>query len=1061
MLSKNQFETTAAITIALAGILAALLLMQATTTPTALLTAETPQETSKSGQCAGPAESPAVGAATAVAAADDQSPEALFQEKEEDSVNAQRQLQFTEKTASELEIAASGESITISFHSINPAGIVKPAKSNLKEMEESAGFSTDHTVLGSTAHKWGYRFKLPNQEFQAGALVEATSRLTVLDANKGKMQTDFAAISFEDVLAYGFSVETTVLSATSAIVSISKDYKSEGIAPNDWVYIDPTTMLVTEVVSTESTGTSGHPAIAVDDANVYIVWYDTTDYGGSGTDYDIFFKTKGKTGSWGTNTEVVSTESTGDSYNPAIAVDDANIYIAWQDTTNYGGAGTDYDIFFKTRSKTGSWGTNTQVVSTESTSTSSRPAIAVDDANIYIAWDDTTNYGGSGTDKDIFFKTKSKIGGLGSNDINWAMQTQVVSTESTKDSEGPVIVVDDTNIYIAWYDLTNYAGSGTTDYDIFFKTKSKTRSWGTNTQVVSTESRSHAARLAMAVDDANIYIVWDDSTNYGGAGTDNDIFFKTKSKIGGLASNDINWANPTQVVSTESTSTSYSPAIADDDANIYIAWYDFTDYGGPGSDVDILFKTRGKTDALASNDINWASATQVVSTESTGAASNPDLNVYGGVVYVVWEDGTGFDGTDTDIVFRSFSPPTLPLVSITAPTAAATYGGAVTVSATASDDSGIQDVSFYYATDFLLGATGTLICSDSSSPYSCSWDTIAVPDRQYKVKAIATAVNGDKEQDFLSRPFFLDNNAYRAYYDFLTCSNCWAFEDGDESLPLNSLYMDANTAIGANTSIELSDDTREEFGGDVGEYEIHQFIFNVSEDPATITDLNFWHEGYSDTDPSGINLYAYNFDTGSYELLGSHSSSSDDIAAGSITSDFNNYIGSDGNVFVIAESPAAVEMFNYIYTDYVRLTVSHDTIPDVNITAIDSRDISNALPFFSYAADQNLTIDFNVFDIENDRLTVDINYSTSNSQGSGTVIVSDLNLTTAVCPSQKWDDNVSRCSWDWNISGVGDNNYYILIYATGYATSDFNTSSKAIGVDNNAPVTVDNDFNNT
>lgn len=45
------------------------------------------------------------------------------------------------------------------------------------------------------------------------------------------------------------------------------------------------------------------------------------------------------------------------------------------------------------------------LVSTESTARSIRPAIVVDtNDNIHIVWDDLTNYGGSGSDSDIFYK---------------------------------------------------------------------------------------------------------------------------------------------------------------------------------------------------------------------------------------------------------------------------------------------------------------------------------------------------------------------------------------------------------------------------------------------------------------------------------------------------------------------------------------------------------------------------------------------------------------------------------------------------------------------------------
>jgi len=112
-------------------------------------------------------------------------------------------------------------------------------------------------------------------------------------------------------------------------------------------------------------------------------------------------------------TEVVSTESTGNSLRSSIDVDGAgNAHIVWVDDTNYNGSGTDQDIFYKRWNATSSTWTITEVVSTESTSYSSRPTIAVDGVgNAHVAWQDDTNYNGSGSDTDIFYKRWSATSG--------------------------------------------------------------------------------------------------------------------------------------------------------------------------------------------------------------------------------------------------------------------------------------------------------------------------------------------------------------------------------------------------------------------------------------------------------------------------------------------------------------------------------------------------------------------------------------------------------------------------------------------------------------------------
>jgi hypothetical protein len=87
---------------------------------------------------------------------------------------------------------------------------------------------------------------------------------------------------------------------------------------------------------TNNTGTSQYPSIAVDGANIYVVWHDYTP--GSP---EIYFKKSddgGKT--WSTNKRL--TNNTGSSQYPSIAVDGANIYVVWHDYTPM-----NWEIYFK------------------------------------------------------------------------------------------------------------------------------------------------------------------------------------------------------------------------------------------------------------------------------------------------------------------------------------------------------------------------------------------------------------------------------------------------------------------------------------------------------------------------------------------------------------------------------------------------------------------------------------------------------------------------------------------------------------------------------------------
>jgi len=138
----------------------------------------------------------------------------------------------------------------------------------------------------------------------------------------------------------GKSLLSTLLLAVLVVALLTP--AAEVVAP-------PPPVNLTEVVSTESTNDSYWASLAVDSTGkVHVAWADLTDYLGCGPDCDIFYKCYSPAiGGW-TTTKVVSTESTDDSFSPSLAVDSTGkVHIAWEDKTDWAGSGTDYDIFYK------------------------------------------------------------------------------------------------------------------------------------------------------------------------------------------------------------------------------------------------------------------------------------------------------------------------------------------------------------------------------------------------------------------------------------------------------------------------------------------------------------------------------------------------------------------------------------------------------------------------------------------------------------------------------------------------------------------------------------------
>ncbi|MFX0098492.1 MAG: PKD domain-containing protein [Candidatus Hodarchaeota archaeon] len=382
---------------------------------------------------------------------------------------------------------------------------------------------------------------------------------------------------------------------------------------------------LTEVVSTESTNESYNPAIAVDGSgNIHVVWDEWTNYGGSGEDIDIFYKRWNASTSGWTITEVVSTESTQSSQFPSIAVDsDGNAHVAWQESI--GGR----NIYYKHwNATTGNW-TWTEAVSTE-TSQAWYPSIAVDGSgNVHVVWHDDTNFVEFDNIEDIMYKNRNATG-------SWTY-TELVSNGSTGYAMYPSIAVDDSQkVHVVWYD------SSGPDPVILYKYRNITSGiWSVN-ETVSNES-GFSFNPSIAVDGSgNVHVAWGDSSNYSSSGDDYDILYKRWNETAG------SWTT-TEVVSTESTSNSDLPSIAaDGSGNVHVTWEDLSNYSSSGTDKDIFYKFWNATDD------SWT-VTRVVSTESTNFSFTPSIAVdITGTAHMAWNDFTDYlgSGMDRDIFYK-------------------------------------------------------------------------------------------------------------------------------------------------------------------------------------------------------------------------------------------------------------------------------------------------------------------------------------------------------------------------------------------------------------------------
>lgn len=157
----------------------------------------------------------------------------------------------------------------------------------------------------------------------------------------------------------------------------------------------------------------------------------------------------------------------------------------------------------------------------------------------------------------------------------------------------------------------------------------------------------------------------------------------------------------------------------------------------------------------------------LVTTEATDNVGVVNLELYkddvfvastnAGTLTIEWNTWSETDGPHT-FVTRAYDAAgnvgtsavvfnvdrTRPAAALTAPTEGALLrGSAVSLSADASDSSGVQKVEFYY--DFF-----ELIGTDTSAPFTINWDTSAVPSGEHTLHAIATDMAGNRQASSIS-----------------------------------------------------------------------------------------------------------------------------------------------------------------------------------------------------------------------------------------------------------------------------------------------------------------------
>ncbi len=343
------------------------------------------------------------------------------------------------------------------------------------------------------------------------------------------------------------------------------------------------------------------------------------------------------------------------SYNPKVAVENDKIYVVWADDNSTGGSAGDRDIFY--RYHDGSSWSEVQIISEPevgnnfNTQYSHQPDIAVENGKIYVVWYDYNNTDSSGADADIHFRCN--LTGSSWEDIQ-VISEPIFGADNNDISYNPTIAVENDNIYVTWGDETNYNGAST-DADIFYRCNLTGTSWE-DMQVISEPvfggnlNNMWSYDASIAVENNKLYVIWEDLSNFDDSGGDTDIFYICN--LTGNAWEDIQVISEPNLSGNINTGGSYDATVAVENGKIYTVWEDESSLGWAGNDEDIFYRCN-------TTGTNW-DALQVISEPvfgqnfDTQSENDPVVAVEDDKIHVAWESGnnTNFAGFDDDIAYR-------------------------------------------------------------------------------------------------------------------------------------------------------------------------------------------------------------------------------------------------------------------------------------------------------------------------------------------------------------------------------------------------------------------------
>jgi large repetitive protein len=323
--------------------------------------------------------------------------------------------------------------------------------------------------------------------------------------------------------------------------TVESDVYGARVSPGG-VVLDTGGLLITQAAREELA-----PAVAFDNANFLVAWEDHRGGGYS----DVYGARVTPGGTVVDPQGFVITQSANDQLSPALGFDGANFLAVWEDYRN----GETRDIYGARVTPDGTVLDTSGFVITQAASVQGSPALAFDGGNFLVTWEDRRSGGRS----DVYGARVTPGGTVLDPD-------GIAITQAANDQLCPALAFDGANFLVVWQDYRGDSGYS----DVY---GARVTPGGTVLDpegFAVSQARYDQGKPAVGFDGANFLAVWEDYRR----GTYSDIYGARVTPGGAVLDGD-------GIVITEATKYQYAPVLAFDGSSFLVTWEDYRSSNNP------------------------------------------------------------------------------------------------------------------------------------------------------------------------------------------------------------------------------------------------------------------------------------------------------------------------------------------------------------------------------------------------------------------------------------------------------------------------------------------------